>query len=119
MILPQCPDSPNCVSSLDDRPGRRVEPFPVEGSISESLSRIETIVLSVPRTTVVSRTDRMLKAEFRTLLGFVDDVHFSASDDGNLIHVRSASRSGYWDLGVNRRRVERIRKMYKGVISNQ
>jgi len=111
-LVPPCPDSPNCVSSLDDRPGRSLEPFPVRGSVTESLQHIENIISSLPRTLVAERTNRMIRAEFRTILGFVDDVVFAADDDMGVIQVRSASRIGYWDLGVNRRRVERIRVMY-------
>jgi uncharacterized protein (DUF1499 family) len=50
--------------------------------------------------------------EFRSVLGFVDDLIFAASPEEEVIHVRSASRTGKWDLGVNRRWVERIRKLY-------
>jgi uncharacterized protein (DUF1499 family) len=112
-LLPACPDSPNCVSSLSDRPSRKVEPFAVRGSVPRSLDRLEEIVRQMPRTVIVSRDDLRLQAEFRTRLGFVDDVFFVASEDRTMIHVRSASRVGKWDLGVNRRRVERIRKKYE------
>lgn len=114
-LLPPCPDSPNCVSSLDERPGKHIAPFPLTGSISESLSEIEKIILSMPRTGIVIRTGRTLHAEFRTRLGFVDDVMFAAGEEGKVIHVRSSSRTGSWDLGVNRRRVEKIRKLYEQV----
>jgi uncharacterized protein (DUF1499 family) len=63
----------------------------------------------------VVREERYLKAEFRTRLGFVDDVEFQLNPDLGLVQVRSASRTGYWDLGVNRRRVEAIRKAYQGL----
>ena len=98
-LLPACPDKPNCVSSLSDRPEKRVEPFIIKGKASGSLRRLEEIVRLMPRTTIVSRDDRRLQAEFRTRLGFVDDV-------------LSASRTGFRDFGVNRRRVERIREKY-------
>ena len=112
-MLPACPDRPNCVSSLADQASRRVEPFPLKGAVSESLERLAEIIRSMPRTEIISTTGTMLKAEFRTRLGFVDDVLFMADEDGGVIHVRSASRVGSWDLGVNRRRVERIRQRYE------
>jgi uncharacterized protein (DUF1499 family) len=112
-ILPPCPDKPNCVSSLAEDPGRKVEPFPVYVSASESLHRLGKIVRSMPRTAIIQITEIKLQAEFRTRLGFVDDVLFAFSEDEKLIHVRSASRVGTWDLGVNRRRVERIREAYE------
>jgi uncharacterized protein (DUF1499 family) len=53
--------------------------------------------------------DGYLHATFRSrLFGFVDDLE--CRRDGDVIQVRSASRTGWWDLGVNRRRVESIRR---------
>jgi uncharacterized protein (DUF1499 family) len=42
-------------------------------------------------------------------MGFVDDVEFLIDDSAKVIHVRSASRLGQSDLGVNRQRIETIR----------
>lgn len=54
-----------------------------------------------------------IHAEFRSaLFGFVDDVTFIFDDNARLIHFRSASRTGYYDFGVNRKRMEEISKMY-------
>jgi uncharacterized protein (DUF1499 family) len=53
-----------------------------------------------------------LKAESRTLLGFVDDVQFSPDRENRVVHMRSASRVGYRDLGVNRRRLEKMRSQF-------
>ncbi len=54
-----------------------------------------------------------LHAEFRSaLFGFVDDVEFRMDEAHGRIDVRSASRTGYYDFGVNRRRVEEIRKRF-------
>ena len=108
----ECPSTPNCVSSLAADPARRVGPFPLRGTPEQSMERLAGIVRSLPRVTVVSASGEALRAEVRSLLGFVDDLQFALSPDRTVIHVRSAARSGTWDLGVNRRRVERIRKMY-------
>jgi uncharacterized protein (DUF1499 family) len=110
--LRPCPSSPNCVSSQAEDPGHRVEPFPPAGKAAETLSRLEKAIKTFPRTAVVLRDEHYLKVEFRTRLGFVDDVEFLVEEDRGLVQVRSASRTGYWDLGVNRRRVEDIRKVY-------
>lgn len=118
-LLPPCPDTPNCVSSLSENPKRRVDPFPMTDSAAESLSLLEEIVLSMPRTRITLISDGKMQAEFLSRLGFVDDVMFVPSEDEGVIHVRSASRTGSWDLGVNRRRVERIRGKYINVISEQ
>ena len=47
-----------------------------------------------------------------SVFGFVDDVEFYFDDCKKTIHVKSASRTGFYDLGVNRRRVEKIRKRF-------
>lgn len=66
----------------------------------------------LPRMQIVVRTDRYLRAEAASrVFGFIDDVEFALDPDANLIHVRSASRIGYSDLGVNRDRIERIRML--------
>jgi uncharacterized protein (DUF1499 family) len=57
--------------------------------------------------------------EFRSLmLGFVDDVEFMVDEPQQLIHFRSASRVGYSDLGVNRQRMEEIRRRYAAISIN-
>jgi len=68
---------------------------------------------------IVQRTDTYVHAECRSaVLGFVDDLQLVLRPEEGIISVRSASRIGYWDLGVNRRRVERLRRVLleKGVI---
>jgi uncharacterized protein (DUF1499 family) len=114
ILLPPCPDSPNCVSSLAQDSAKRVEPFPLRGTSSESLKRLEEIIRTMTGTEIISSSPDEIQAEIRSLLGFVDDIMFKVSSDGKMIHVRSAARTGYWDLGVNRRRVEKIRKQYLG-----
>lgn len=111
-LLPDCPGTPNCVSSLAEDPARRVEPFPVRGGPVRSMERLKNIIGSMPRSTIVSFSEQRMEVEFRSLLGFVDDIILVLSTDQDVIHIRSAARSGTWDLGVNRRRVERIRKEY-------
>ena len=112
LLFPDCPETPNCVSSLAQQPARKVDPFPVNGTPAHSLEVLTAIIQSMKRATIVSTSSGRIEAEFRSILGFVDDLTLAVSSDGTKIHVRSAARSGSWDLGVNRRRVERIRKKY-------
>ena len=68
------------------------------------------IVRGTPRVTIVTQTAEYLYAEYQTaLLGFVDDVEFWFPPEDGIIHVRSASRLGSSDFGVNRQRIEEIR----------
>jgi uncharacterized protein (DUF1499 family) len=117
--LRPCPSSPNCVSSLSADPARRVDPFPLKIPSAETMARLEQCVRSFPRTTVAVRTGDYLQAAFRTFLGFVDDVEFLIDDGRGVVQVRSASRLGYWDLGVNRKRVEALRRIYMELVGGK
>jgi uncharacterized protein (DUF1499 family) len=111
--LPACPDKPNCVSSQATDPAHSIEPFTYSGSVLDAMRRLRTALKSEQRITVVSEHDGYLHVEARSLVfRFVDDVEFLVDPGHRLIHVRSASRTGYSDLGVNRRRVERIRQAF-------
>lgn len=110
--LPACPSSPNCVSSQATG-NHCIEPFPVTAGEAEAAwERLREILGQREDTVIVSANDKVLQVEFKTVLGFVDDGLFYLDDDNRLIHVRSASRSGYWDVGKNRRRLEEIRQQY-------
>ena len=107
--LARCPDTPNCVSSQET--GRSaVAPLSFNDSASDALTRLRRIVESLPRTRIVESTDSYLHAEVKSrIFGFVDDVEFLVDPLAGKVHVRSASRVGYSDFGVNRARVETIR----------
>lgn len=109
--LAPCPDSPNCVSSQAEDPERRVAPFTYRGDGVRALARLRQLIENQPRTTLVSSETDYLHAEFRSRwLGFVDDLELLIDPERRVIHVRSASRLGYSDLGVNRRRVDHLRQ---------
>jgi uncharacterized protein (DUF1499 family) len=74
------------------------------------MDRLEAVIRGMPRTAIVRRDEESLQVEFKTrVMGFVDDALFYFDDAEKTIHVRSASRIGYSDLGVNRKRIEEIR----------
>ena len=111
--LADCPASPNCVSTQATDAEHRMEPIPFTGSSDEAMQRIKDVVAKMPRTKIVTVEDNYLHAEFRSaIFRFVDDVEFLIDPEAQLIHFRSASRVGYSDLGVNRRRMEEIRKAF-------
>lgn len=110
--LAPCPDSPNCVSSQSPPGPHAIEPLALRQGSDQALLCIKNIVSSLKRARITAEEGTYLRAEFRTLLGFVDDVEFEVDTPSGLIHMRSASRLGYWDLGVNRRRLERIRSAF-------
>lgn len=109
--LAPCRRTPNCVSSQADPADREhyVDAIPFRG---DAMTAVRKAVEALPRTTIISSTSNYLYAEFRSkLLGYVDDVEFFF--DGNVIQVRSASRLGRRDFGVNRSRVEQLRRLIK------
>ncbi|UCE64058.1 MAG: DUF1499 domain-containing protein [Nitrospirota bacterium] len=109
-----CPDSPNCVSSQSPDPSHFVEPLSYTDSQTDAKARLLKLIESMPRTQIISNTDNYIHAEFTSLIfRFVDDVEFLFDPDQNLIQVRSGSRVGYSDLGMNRKRIEAIRQQFR------
>lgn len=109
--LPPCPDTPNCVHTGMRHP-EGTEPvfLRTESALGEIMSELRRVVEAMPRTTVVTATDNYLHAQARSrLFRFVDDLELLVADDRELI-VRSASRLGRSDLGVNGRRLLRLRE---------
>lgn len=109
--LAPCPDSPNCVSSDAKDEGHRVEPYRLKAAPSDAWYGLRTVLEAQARTTLVTVDERYIHAEVRSaVFRFVDDAEFHLRPDDGIIAVRSASRIGYSDLGVNRKRVETIRE---------
>lgn len=102
--LAPCPSSPNYVSSRANDERHRIVPLCFSGDPDAAFTRLKHILPLRPDTKIVKETDRYLRVEFRTLLGFVDDGEFLLDTNEGCIHVRSASRLGYSDLGKNRAR---------------
>ena len=104
------PSSPNAVNSQAAGGYPQIAPFACKGPQEQAMRALKAIVESTPRTNIVEIRPDYLYAEYTSaLLGFVDDVEFFFPPGGHLIHVRSASRLGYSDLGANRKRIEAIR----------
>ena len=112
-IFAPCPDSPNCVSSLAENKKYFVEPIPYHGEKAVAQYELLEILRSFKRAHLVTIEENYIHAEFVSFIfRFVDDVEFYFDTAKKLIQVRSASRTGYFDFGVNHRRVEEIRKQF-------
>jgi uncharacterized protein (DUF1499 family) len=111
-LLPPCPSSPNCVSSLASD-NHFIPPLKITGGASAAFTRLRDLLKKRHDATVVAADEARLQVEFRTFTGFVDEATFVLDGAGGVIHVRSAARSGWWDLGKNRRRIEEIRKEFE------
>jgi uncharacterized protein (DUF1499 family) len=108
----ECPSSPNCVSSRSADPQHAIDPLHYDMPADQAFECLKRILGGMKRSRIVSEGEEMLRVEFRTLLGFVDDAEFQLDRSNGVIHMRSAARVGYWDLGVNRRRLEEIRTRF-------
>ncbi len=111
--LAPCPNRPNCVSSQATDPSHFIEPIRFPGSPADAWAVLKFALQSLPRTSVVEEAGWYLRAEAKSrIFGFIDDVEFLMDVPKGMIHVRSASRTGYSDLGVNRNRIEHVRKIF-------
>lgn len=115
--LPPCPSSPNCVSTQATDDGHAIDPIRYRKARAEAKEALKEAIRSLPRTKLVEEDEAYLHYEFTSLLfRFVDDVEFVLDDATKTLHFRSASRTGYGDLGVNRQRMEEIRRLVGGAL---
>ena len=93
----------------------RIAPIALQGDAKATIAKIAQVVEALPGATIVERRDDYLYARFTTaLMRFTDDVEFWFDPAANVMQVRSASRVGRKDFGVNRSRVENIRARLGG-----
>jgi len=117
--LAPCPDSPNCVSTQSEEKGHAMKPLPYLQTREASREKILSILKDMKRTEIVKLTESYIHVECRTaLLHFTDDVAFFLDDTTRVVHFRSASRVGYYDFGLNRRRMKRISEKYLEALKN-
>lgn len=112
--LSACPSSPNCVSSQASDERHRIAPLTFNGDPDAAFSQLKHILGRRNDTDVIEESPGYMRVEMRTTL-FIDDGEFLLDRVGRVIHVRSASRLGYSDLGKNRSRMEEIRREFSPV----
>lgn len=111
--LPPCPDRPNCVSTEPTSAKQRMDPIPFDGSAEFAQARLCRAIEEMPGGSIDRRDPGYVHALFTSrLLGFVDDVDLVIDETAGVIRFRSASRSGHWDLGANRRRMNELRNRF-------
>jgi uncharacterized protein (DUF1499 family) len=112
--LTPCPKKPNCVVSQTQDKKHYTEPIAYSCTKGEAIEKIKAIIKAQKRIKIIEQKENYLRVEFTTaLMRYVDDVEVYFPDE-KVIHVRSASRLGYHDMGLNRRRIEKIRQAFNG-----
>lgn len=112
--------TPNSVSSqatlYPEHPQKdyaSIAPLSYRGDADAAMDRLAALLQHTDRTTVITRQPDYIYAQCQTaLFRFTDDLEFWLDRPNNVIQVRSASRLGHRDLGVNRARVEAIRARF-------
>lgn len=110
--LHPCGGKPNCVCTFEERASHSIDPLSsIDGAEQAVLRIIQDVIEAMPDAKLVDMRQDYLHFEFRSrMFRFVDDVEILWNRQTGTVHFRSASRSGHSDLGVNRKRVERIKR---------
>jgi uncharacterized protein (DUF1499 family) len=110
-----CPDKPNCVSSFAEDDDHRIAAIAIDGSADDAWKSLQDFLAQTPGVEIVTSSDVYIHAIYTSsIMRYRDDVEFLLRKDENEIAVRSASRVGYGDMGVNRNRIEEIREALSG-----
>jgi uncharacterized protein (DUF1499 family) len=109
-VLSPCPISPNCVcSKLPQSDSHYIEPLVPTASTLAIFPMLVDYVQQLPNAELEEKASHYVRVSIHPIIfGFTDDLELFFA--GDKIHVRSASRTGWYDFGINRRRVESIRK---------
>ena len=117
--LRPCPQRPNCVSSQSPLPGSHIAPLVFDGSPEKAWQKLKEAVIDLGGTVCKDQPGYLWTTFTSRVFRFVDDAEFRMVPDEGVIHVRSAARVGYTDLGVNRRRMERLRVIFNRKVNSQ
>lgn len=108
--LKDCPSSPNCVSSQASG-SHAIAPFLLIQPSEKSWQKVISALAEIPRTQIIHTDEKRLHAEVTSLIfRFVDEIDLIFNKAEKRIDIRSASRVGYSDFGVNRQRIEKLRQ---------
>ena len=121
--LIQCPTTPNCVNSQAKDKKHYIEPILMTGTPLEVKNHILKILNELKRAKIIVAEDHYIRVEFISkVFRFIVDLEFyfpNTKSKEMTIHVRSASRVGHSDFGVNRKRIEQIRSKFKEINKTQ
>ncbi len=108
--LQSCPDKPNCVSTEAHKRMHNIDVFHLKADLSKNWLEVQSVVAAIPRSIIVRADETYIHAIFKSrIFRFTDDLELVLDPSSGIISIRAAAKSGYWDLGVNRGRVEQLR----------
>jgi len=119
IMLGDCPDSPNCVSSNATRKAQYVAPLAHSVAEDQVIQRIAELVAEDSSIDIVAQTNNYIHLTHTTpVMGYIDDQEILVDPSTQTLLVRSASRLGYSDWGTNRGRVEQLRHQAASLLTN-
>ena len=107
-----CKPSPNGVSSMEKSKRHFTEPFSYKGNTTAAIDKILNLVAKLNFKIILNNEDYIHCAVKTKFGNFIDDIEFYFPKNESLVHIKSTSRKGYYDFGANRRRVEKLRKLF-------
>ena len=119
--LYSCPDKLNCACSEDKNdPAHYIEPIMIPENIMFDILPVLKDAIRDMGGNIKAESDNYIAAVFSSgIFGFVDDLEVRINSGQKLIHIRSASRVGFYDMGVNRRRTELLKNIFNRKISQR
>ena len=109
--LAECPDSPNCVSSQSEKESHFMTSWKYKDSMDLVYNEMIEFFKKKNDVKIIETRKNYIWLTFTIpVMGFVDDVEFYFPENEKVIHFRSASRVGYSDLGVNKNRMNQLKK---------
>jgi len=108
-----CSQKPNSVSTQTTQDIKKVDPLAFNGTLEETYELILKSLKGLKKNDIVTKESNYLHVTFTSkLFKFVDDVEFYFDEKAKLIHFKSASRVGYSDMGVNKKRYLKFKETY-------
>lgn len=109
-------DRPSCVTSQMPGTDFYVEPFTYPGDANAARLALLKLIREMPTAEIEDSRIDYIHVKFTTpKMRYVDDLELRFAKDERVIHVRAASRFGFYDLAENRRRVERLREQFDAI----
>lgn len=113
-MLSKCPDKPNCVcSEYRDDIKHHIDSIIIPKNNNINIFALLTNIIQEMGGHIQVEHSHYLAATFTSsIFKFIDDLEIRIDSTHKVIHIRSASRVGYSDMGVNKKRVALLKKLF-------